>query len=40
MSHKKAEPASLTELWFLSYPLIITMAAQVIMQCADRMFVG
>ncbi len=40
MLHKKAEPASLTELWFLSYPLIITMAAQVIMQFADRMFLA
>ena len=32
--------ASLRELWFLSYPLIITMAAQVIMQFADRMFLS
>ena len=33
-------PASLKELWILSYPLIITMAAQVIMQFADRMFLA
>lgn len=32
--------ASLRELWFLSYPLIITMAAQVIMQFADRVFLS
>ena len=32
--------ASLCELWTLSYPLIITMAAQVVMQFADRMFLS
>ena len=32
--------ASLNELWGLSYPLIVTMAAQVIMQFADRMFLA
>ncbi len=31
---------SLSELWLLSYPLIITMAAQVVMQFADRMFLA
>lgn len=34
------EQASLKELWILSYPLIVTMAAQVIMQFADRMFLA
>ena len=34
------EQASLKELWLLSYPLIITMAAQVVMQFADRMFLA
>lgn len=38
---KKSYPqASLSELWHLSYPLIITMAAQVVMQFADRMFLA
>lgn len=37
---KSVEQASLSELWFLSYPLIITMAAQVVMQFADRMFLA
>lgn len=38
---KKSYPqASLRELWHLSYPLIITMAAQVVMQFADRMFLA
>ncbi len=32
--------ASLKELWILSYPLIVTMAAQVVMQFADRMFLS
>jgi MATE family multidrug resistance protein len=32
--------ASVRELWFLSYPLIITMAAQVVMQFVDRMFLA
>ncbi len=31
---------SLRELWFLSYPLVVTMAAQVAMQFADRMFLA
>lgn len=33
-------PPSLAQLWFLSYPLIITMGAQVVMQFADRMFLA
>ncbi|MBR3632573.1 MAG: MATE family efflux transporter [Elusimicrobiaceae bacterium] len=37
---KKVPPASIKELWLLSYPLIITMAAQVIMQFVDRMFLS
>ena len=37
---KKYTQASLGELWTLSYPLIITMAAQVVMQFADRMFLS
>ena len=41
MSHKQIYPqASLKELWVLSYPLIVTMAAQVVMQFADRMFLA
>lgn len=40
MSSKQYPQASLPELWFLSYPLIVTMAAQVIMQFADRMFLA
>ena len=32
--------ASLGELWGLSYPLIVTMAAQVVMQFTDRMFLA
>jgi len=32
--------ASLSELWLLSYPLIVTMAAQVVMQFTDRMFLA
>ena len=31
---------SLGELWLLSYPLIVTMAAQVVMQFVDRMFLA
>ena len=31
---------SLRELWVLTYPLVITMAAQVIMQFTDRMFLA
>ncbi len=31
---------SLSELWLLSYPLIVTMAAQVVMQFVDRMFLA
>ena len=37
---KSKRHTSLSELWFLSYPLIITMAAQVVMQFADRMFLA
>lgn len=37
---KTCEPASLTELWLLSYPLVVTMAAQVVMQFVDRMFLA
>lgn len=37
---KSYAQASLSELWTLSYPLIITMAAQVVMQFADRMFLS
>ena len=40
MTAKQNLHTSLRELWFLSYPLIITMAAQVIMQFADRMFLA
>ncbi len=40
MTAKQNLYTSLRELWFLSYPLIITMAAQVIMQFADRMFLA
>ena len=36
----KTKQASLHELWVLSYPLIVTMAAQVIMQFVDRMFLA
>ncbi len=37
---KIGQQASLKELWVLSYPLIITMAAQVVMQFVDRMFLA
>ena len=40
MKKKTFEQASLGELWFLSYPLIVTMAAQVVMQFVDRMFLA
>jgi MATE family multidrug resistance protein len=40
MTKKKHASASLGELWFLSYPLIITMGAQVVMQFVDRMFLA
>lgn len=40
VAKKAVQQASLSELWFLSYPLIITMAAQVVMQFADRMFLA
>lgn len=40
MKQKNWEQASLGELWFLSYPLIVTMAAQVVMQFVDRMFLA
>lgn len=37
---KRGVQTSLSELWLLSYPLIVTMAAQVVMQFADRMFLA
>ncbi len=37
---KKYAQASLGELWHLSYPLIVLMASQVVMQFADRMFLA
>lgn len=37
---KTPQQASLSELWLLSYPLIVTMGAQVVMQFADRMFLS
>ena len=37
---KNIQEASLSELWLLSYPLIVTMAAQVVMQFVDRMFLA
>ena len=40
MKQKKYPQASLSELWHLSYPLVVTMAAQVVMQFADRMFLS
>ena len=40
MTKAKYPQASLRELWFLSYPLIITMGAQVVMQFVDRMFLA
>lgn len=40
MKHKQTVQTSLSELWLLSYPLIVTMAAQVVMQFADRMFLA
>ena len=40
MSNKSVQQASVKELWLLSYPLILTMAAQVIMQFVDRMFLS
>lgn len=36
----KNTQTSMRELWVLSYPLIVTMAAQVVMQFADRMFLA
>lgn len=36
----KTNQTSLRELWILSYPLIVTMAAQVLMQFVDRMFLA
>lgn len=38
--NKTISQASVKELWLLSYPLIITMAAQVVMQFVDRMFLA
>lgn len=40
LGKKAVQEASLSELWLLSYPLIVTMAAQVIMQFVDRMFLA
>jgi len=40
MNTKRNVQTSLSELWLLSYPLIVTMAAQVVMQFADRMFLA
>ncbi len=40
LKEKSLEQASLAELWFLAYPLIVTMAAQVVMQFVDRMFLA
>lgn len=40
MNSKQTIQTSLGELGLLSYPLIVTMAAQVIMQFADRMFLA
>ncbi len=40
MATKSSVQTSLSELWLLSYPLIITMAAQVVMQFTDRMFLA
>ena len=39
---KKQTPAqaSLKELWLLSYPLIVLMGAQMVMQFIDRMFLA
>lgn len=37
---KHTQQTSLRELWLLSYPLIVTMGAQVVMQFADRMFLA
>ncbi len=37
---KNIKEASLSELWLLSYPLIVTMASQVVMQFVDRMFLA
>ena len=40
MNAKQDIKTSLGELWFLSCPLIVTMAAQVVMQFVDRMFLA
>ena len=40
MAAKQNVKTSLSELGLLSYPLIVTMAAQVVMQFADRMFLA
>ncbi len=37
---KKGPSASLKELWKLSYPLIVLMGAQMVMQFVDRMFLA
>jgi len=39
-AQKKIPSASVRELWLLSYPLVVTMAAQVVMQFVDRMFLS
>ncbi|MBO7237991.1 MAG: MATE family efflux transporter [Elusimicrobiaceae bacterium] len=40
MSVQKSQQGSVKELWLLSYPLIVTMGAQVVMQFVDRMFLA
>ncbi len=40
MSLNQPSQTSLRELWSLSYPLVVTMAAQVVMQFVDRMFLA
>lgn len=40
MTKKQYPQASLSELWFLAYPLIVLMASQVVMQFVDRMFLA
>ena len=37
---KRNKQASLAELWTLSYPLIVLMGAQMVMQFVDRMFLA
>ena len=40
MKKKQTAVASLKELWVLSYPLIVLMGAQMVMQFVDRMFLA